>query len=98
MVTKMTVKNQITIPKKILERMGLFKLKDEERYFDIEVKDNLILLKPVTLIVEERIPEQQWRKFEEWATKPEDEDLTFDSARKATEFLKKKTKKNEVSL
>ena len=42
MVTKMTVKNQITIPKKILERAGLSNLKEEERYFDVEVEDSAI--------------------------------------------------------
>lgn len=98
MVTKMTIKNQITIPKKILERMGLLNLKDEERYFDVEAKESGIVLKPVTLTVEERIPEKQWQKFEDWASKLEKEDKVFDSPKKATAFLKKKITKNEVRL
>lgn len=89
MVAKMTIKNQITIPKKILERAGLAALKQEERYFDVEVKDNAILLKPVTVTVEEIIPEKQWQKFEHWASRPEKGDKTFESAKEATEFLKK---------
>lgn len=93
MVIKMTVKNQITVPKKLLERAGLSNLKDDERYFDIEVKDNVILLKPVTVIVEERIPPEQWPKFEDWATRIERGDRVFDSTEKANEFLKKKIKK-----
>lgn len=90
MVTKMTIKNQLTIPKKILERAGLSNLKDEERYFDVEVKDDAILLKPVTLIVEERISGKQWQRFEGWATKIEKGDKVFNSAEKAAKFLRKK--------
>lgn len=90
MVTKMTIKNQITIPKKVLERMGLAHLKDEERYFNVEAEENGILLKPVTVIVEERIPEKQWQKFEGRATRLEKGDEVFESAQKATAFLKKK--------
>lgn len=93
MVTKMTIKNQLTIPKKILESAGLSNLKDEERYFNVEVSNNIILLKPVTVIVEERIPEKQWQKFENWASKIEKGDMAFDSAEKATAFLKKSVKK-----
>lgn len=89
----MTIKNQVTIPKKVLERAGLLALKDEERYFDVEVKDNIILLKPVTVIVEERIPQEKWQKFEDWATKIEKGDKFYDSAKKATEFLKKRIRK-----
>jgi len=64
MVTKMTIKNQITIPKKILIKAGLSGLKDEERYFEVNLKDNNIVLKPVTLLIEERIPDKQWQRFE----------------------------------
>lgn len=95
MVTKMTVKNQVTIPKRILERLGLVNLKEEERYFDIEPKDNGLFLKPVTIVVEERISAEQWKKFEDWATKIEDGDVILDSAKKATDFLKKKTTKHQ---
>lgn len=93
MITKMTIKNQITIPKKILERMGLCHLRDEERYFDVEIKDNSIFLKPVIVVIEERIPEKQWRKFEDWAVKVDKNDKVFDSAEDAVEFLRKRIKK-----
>ncbi len=93
MVTKMTTKNQLTIPKKVLEQAGLSDLKDDERYFDIEVKNCTILLKPVKLIIEERMPEKQWRKFENQATKIEKGDKIFDSTDAATEFLRNKIKK-----
>lgn len=93
MVTKMTIKNQITIPKKILERAGLSDLKVEEKYFDVEAKENIILLKPVTVIIEERISDKQWQKFEEHSTTIQKGDKVFDSKDKATEFLKKKIKR-----
>ncbi|MEA3361074.1 MAG: AbrB/MazE/SpoVT family DNA-binding domain-containing protein [Thermodesulfobacteriota bacterium] len=41
MLAKLTVKNQITIPKKIITQ-----LKDVQ-YFDVDIKDGLVLLKPV---------------------------------------------------
>lgn len=93
MVTKMTIKNQITISKKILERLGLIELKDNERYFDVEVEDSAIVLKPVTVTIEERIPETQWTKFEDWAAETREGDTAFRSAQKASEFLKKRVHK-----
>jgi bifunctional DNA-binding transcriptional regulator/antitoxin component of YhaV-PrlF toxin-antitoxin module len=41
MLAKMTSKNQITIPKKIIE-----KLPDVE-YFEVELKDGVVMLKPL---------------------------------------------------
>jgi bifunctional DNA-binding transcriptional regulator/antitoxin component of YhaV-PrlF toxin-antitoxin module len=93
MVTKMTVKNQVTIPKRILERAGLLGIKKDERYFDVGVKDDVIVLKPVIVTVEERIPEKQWQKFEKWATGTAKGDKVFNSAEDATRFLKRSIKK-----
>jgi len=93
MVTKMTIKNQVTIPKKILVEAGLSGLKQEERYFNVELRDNVIILNPVTVVIEERIPEKQLQKFEKYVSKIEKGDKVFDSAKKASEFLKKRAKK-----
>ena len=41
MLAKMTTKNQITIPKKIIDKLPNIK------YFDVELKDGLVLLKPL---------------------------------------------------
>ena len=41
MLAKLTAKNQITIPKKILCQLP------DVRYFDVELKDGVVLLKPV---------------------------------------------------
>jgi hypothetical protein len=41
MLAKMTSKNQITIPKKIVEQIP------DVRYFEVELKDGTIVLKPI---------------------------------------------------
>ena len=41
MMAKLTSKNQITIPKKIIEQLGT------TRYFQVELQDGVILLKPL---------------------------------------------------
>ena len=44
MLAKLTAKNQITIPKKILSQL------QEVEYFDVEINDGVVLLKPVKVI------------------------------------------------
>jgi bifunctional DNA-binding transcriptional regulator/antitoxin component of YhaV-PrlF toxin-antitoxin module len=44
MLAKLTAKNQITIPKKILSQLP------DVEYFDVEVNDGLVILKPVKVI------------------------------------------------
>ena len=43
MLVKITSKNQITIPKKVMDQMP------EVKYFDLQVKDGMAVLKPVKL-------------------------------------------------
>jgi len=43
MLAKITSKNQITIPKKVMDQMPNVK------YFDLELKDGIVLLRPVRL-------------------------------------------------
>ena len=42
MLTKITSKNQITIPKKIIDQLP------DVQYFDLEVKEGIVLLKPLS--------------------------------------------------
>jgi bifunctional DNA-binding transcriptional regulator/antitoxin component of YhaV-PrlF toxin-antitoxin module len=44
MLAKLTAKNQITIPKKILSQLP------DVEYFDVEINDGLVLLKPVKVV------------------------------------------------
>ena len=43
MLAKLTSKNQITIPKKIIEQL------QDVRYFDVELREGVVLLKPVRI-------------------------------------------------
>ena len=43
MLAKLTSKNQITIPKKVLSKLP------SATYFDVGVKDGIVMLKPVKL-------------------------------------------------
>jgi len=43
MLAKITSKNQITIPKKIIDQIP------ETQYFDVEFKEGVILLKPLKI-------------------------------------------------
>jgi bifunctional DNA-binding transcriptional regulator/antitoxin component of YhaV-PrlF toxin-antitoxin module len=43
MLSKITSKNQITIPKKIIDQIP------ETQYFDVEFKEGIILLKPLKI-------------------------------------------------
>ncbi len=43
MLAKITSKNQITIPKKIMDQMP------DTKYFDLELKDGVVLLKPLSI-------------------------------------------------
>lgn len=43
MLAKMTSKNQVTIPKKIVEQLP------DTKHFDIEIKDGVVLLKPIII-------------------------------------------------
>jgi bifunctional DNA-binding transcriptional regulator/antitoxin component of YhaV-PrlF toxin-antitoxin module len=43
MLAKITSKNQITIPKKIIDQLS------DVKYFDVDFKDGLVLLKPLKI-------------------------------------------------
>ena len=43
MLAKITSKNQITIPKKIIDKIP------DVKHFDIEFKDGIVILKPIKL-------------------------------------------------
>jgi bifunctional DNA-binding transcriptional regulator/antitoxin component of YhaV-PrlF toxin-antitoxin module len=43
MLAKMTSKNQITIPKKIIEQLP------DVKYFEVELRDGVVMLRPLTV-------------------------------------------------
>ena len=75
MLAKMTSKNQITIPKKIIDQMPSVK------YFEVELKDGKIELKP--LRVYETDLEKIRSKMKNLGLKP-------DSVREAVEWVRSK--------
>ncbi|MBI2336440.1 MAG: AbrB/MazE/SpoVT family DNA-binding domain-containing protein [Deltaproteobacteria bacterium] len=91
MLTKVTSKNQLTLPKKALESLGFSA--DEEKYFDIEVKGNKLIMTPVVVTVEEKIPPAQWEKFKKWALEDKTGDVVFNTAASSISFLEKRKKK-----
>lgn len=88
MLVKRTRGNQVSIPKRILEEAGLGK---EQRYFDVECRQGIICLKPVT--VEENIPDRAYEELLRWAGKTEPGDKVFRSGREAVDYLKRLAKK-----
>ncbi len=44
MLVKLSPKNQITVPRKILNQLP------DTRYFEVELKDGVLLLKPVQVV------------------------------------------------
>lgn len=87
MLSKLTRGNQVTIPKPIIDRIGLKSGKD---YLDIEYAHGIIYLKPVE--IEERVPKEAWEKFKKIALQEEKGDITL-TAKEAEGFLSKRAKK-----
>ncbi len=87
MLSKLTRGNQITIPKAIVERMGL---KTGLDYLNVEYIHGVIQLKPVD--VEERIPKESWEKFKKYALNKEKGDVAL-SSKEAEGFLARRAKK-----
>ena len=75
MLAKMTSKNQITIPKKIIDQMPSVK------YFEVELKDGKIELKPL------RVYETDMEKF---LSKMKNLGLQPNSVREAVEWARSK--------
>lgn len=89
MLAKISAKNQLTLPKKVMEKLGF--APDEEKYMDVELAGNRIVLKPVVVSIEEKIPDEQWNRFRQWALRTEEGDVAFESLEKAEGFLSEKT-------
>jgi hypothetical protein len=89
MLVKRTRGNQVSLPKRVLEQAGIG---DEDWYFDVEYRDGLICLRPVT--VEEKIPDRAYEELLRWAKTTEPGDKTFRTGAEAVDYLKKLGKKH----
>lgn len=87
MLAKITRGNQVTIPKEIMEKA---RLSPVSPYVEVDYEKGVITLVPV--MVEERIPPEQFEKFREWALKEEKGDVRFESLEEGIRHLKKRLK------
>ncbi len=85
MLVKKSIKNQIVIPKAVLERAGLAAT---DVYFDIEYEAGRIILKPMQ--VEEKIPVEVLDQFEARTLKREPGDKTYASTPELIKDLPRK--------
>ena len=74
MLVKRSRKNQVALPKAVLERAGLG---PEDVYFSIAYKAGAIILRPVE--IEEKIPPEALARFEAKALKREPGDRVYGS-------------------
>ena len=89
MLAKITRGNQVTIPKEIIIQAHL---EDSSPYLEVSYANGIISLKPVT--IEDRIPPEQYEKFQQWALTHEKDDLHFASLEEGIHHLKKRGKKH----
>lgn len=74
MLVKRSAKNQVSIPKALLERAGLG---PEDVYFTIGYESGAIVLRPVD--IEEKLPPEALERFKASTLKGQPGDRTFDS-------------------
>jgi len=88
MLIKRSRKNQIAIPKAILERAGMG---PEDLYFDVQYDKGRIVLIPMQL--EEKISPETLKKFEAETLKQEVGDKRYLSMQEAIKGLRRKSKR-----
>ena len=88
MLVKRSSKNQIVIPKAVLERAGL---KERDVYFDVQYKEGRIVLVPVEM--EEKISPEALEHFETQALKREPGDKTYGSMEEVLKGLRRGRKR-----
>jgi bifunctional DNA-binding transcriptional regulator/antitoxin component of YhaV-PrlF toxin-antitoxin module len=91
MLAKLSSKNQLTLPKKIVVQLGF--AQGDEKYVDIAISGNTVTMKPVVVTIEEKISETQLEAFHDWALHRETGDVAFSSAAQSAKFLKSRMKK-----
>jgi len=84
MLRQPNIQGQITIPKEFLKRIGFDPNSD---YFDIELKDGTIMLRPVT--VEPKYTKEELEKIERLFKDPKNKGKVYESSKKALRILRK---------
>ena len=84
MLVKRSPKNQVALPKAVLERAGLG---PEDVYFSVVYKAGAIILRPVE--IEEKIPPEALERFRAKVLKGQPGDRTFSSMEALIKDLKR---------
>ena len=84
MLVKRSRKNQVALPKAVLERAGLG---PEDVYFSVAYKDGAIILRPVE--IEEKITPEALARFRAKVLKGQPGDRTFSSMEALIKDLKR---------
>lgn len=87
MIRQPNVQGQITIPKEYLKQLGFGK----DDYFDVRLKDSMIMLQPVT--VEPKFTEEDINKLEILFESKDNSGERFNTGSEAIEGLKNRMKK-----
>lgn len=87
MIRQPNVQGQITIPKEYLKKLGIKK----GDYFDVKLKNEIIVLQPVT--VEPKFTERELDKIERLFLSSDNQGEIFNSGSEAMESLKRRMKK-----
>ena len=74
MIIRRSSRNQVAIPKQLIEQAGLGK---DEVFFDVRYAAGCFILKP--LVLEEKIPKEAIERFKRSALKREPDDRVFAS-------------------
>ena len=82
------IQGQLTIPKEFLKQIGFDPKHD---YFDIELKEDTIILKPVT--VEPKFSDEELKKIEKLFNDPANKGKIYSSAAEGLSALRRMMKK-----
>ena len=88
MIIKRSGRNQVAIPKKLIQQAGL---SERDVFFDIEYASGRFILKPLEF--EEKIPREALERFKAKTLKREPGDQIFSSMGEVIAALDKKTRR-----
>jgi len=88
MLRQPNMQGQITIPKEFLKQIGFDPKSD---YFDIELKNDTIVLKPVTM--EPKFTEEELQKIEKLFKYPKNKGKVYASSKEALKALRRMIKR-----
>ena len=86
MIRQPNIQGQITIPKEYLKKLGFSK----NDYFDVRLKDSVIVLQPVT--VEPKFTEEELDKMERLFESEDNQGKVFNSGPEAMQSLRSRMK------